>query len=164
MEAYTSGLKTEPHVAIANDGSFVVVWGGFGPGDTFGVFGRRFDADGVPLGADFLINTVTTGGQVPASVRTAPDGSFVVAWDDYTGTAYVPRARRFDAAGNPQGGAFAVSGYTTGERLRPKVSIGSDGTFVIAWQNYPAEGDGDGYGIGARRFDAAGSPWATRSR
>ena len=72
-------------VAIANDGSFVVVWGGEGLGDTFGVFGRRFDGAGVPLGSDFLINTETVSGQIPASVRTAPDGSFVVAWDDYSG-------------------------------------------------------------------------------
>jgi hypothetical protein len=158
VEATTSGFKTQGKVAIASDGSFVVVWGGAGPGDSFGVFGRRFDSAGLPLGGDFLINSTTTGFQVPASVRTSPDGSFVVTWDDYTGTAYIPRARRFDAAGNPQGAAFAVSGYTTGERLRPKVSIAPDGTFVVAWWNYPAEGDGDGYGIGARQFDAAGSP------
>ena len=157
VNAYPSGFMLSPKVAIANDGSFVVVWGGTGPGDTLGVFGRRFDAAGVALGGDFLINTPTLGGQVPTSVRTALDGSFVVAWDDHT-TGYLPRARRLDAAGNPQGGAFFASEYTTPDRLRPKVSIAPDGTFVIAWFNGPAVGDGDGYGIGARRFDAVGTP------
>src|SRR5688500_16100007 len=60
-EATTDG-QTEAAVATASDGSFVVVWSSL-DGSFQGVFGRRFDAAGMPLTADFQVNAYTTGTQ-----------------------------------------------------------------------------------------------------
>lgn len=71
-------------VAASSDsaGNFVVVWGsvaqdGSGPG----VFGQRYDADGSPVGGEFLVNSGTLGDQgYGLAVASEPTGDFVVAW------------------------------------------------------------------------------------
>ena len=50
------------------------------------------------------------------------------------------------------GSEFLVNVTTDSSQSTPAVAAGADGTFVVAWQGP----DGDGTGIYARRFDAAG--------
>ncbi len=45
----TAGTQLAPVVVMNADGSFVVTWGGNGPGDGSGAFFRRFSATGQPL-------------------------------------------------------------------------------------------------------------------
>ncbi len=45
-----TGTQQRPEVIIDDAGSFVVTWNGSGLEDTDGVFARRFNANGVPLG------------------------------------------------------------------------------------------------------------------
>ena len=157
VNAFTLGTTLNPRIAMTAVGAFVVAWAGGAAGDySVGILARRFDAAGNGLGGDFLVNTYTTGGQLWPAVGVAADGSFVVAWDDYPSAS--PFARRYDAAGNPLGVAFAVSEYTTGDGARPRVAVDPDGSFVVAWWNYPSSGDGSGYGVSARGFDGAGTP------
>ena len=44
------------------------------------VQGQRYASDGSPLGAEFGVNSYTTGGQAYPALAMAPDGDFVVAW------------------------------------------------------------------------------------
>jgi hypothetical protein len=69
-----------PAVGGDSDGNFVVVWNAFGiDGSGFGIVGRRYDASGASLGAEFRVNTHTTADQVlPRVAMTA--GGFVVTW------------------------------------------------------------------------------------
>ena len=61
--------------------------------------------------------------------------------------------RRFNSSGTAQAEEFQVSVYTTATQAAPAVAVTGAGRFVVAWNS---EGqDGDGYGIFARRFDAA---------
>jgi hypothetical protein len=62
--------------------------------------------------------------------------------------------RRFDASGGPLGVELQVSSFTAFAQYHVSVSAADDGRFVVAWASYPQ--DGDGFGIFARRFDAAG--------
>src|SRR5262249_36506592 len=55
----TRSGQQQPSVAVADTGSFVVVWSGNGTGDNAGVFARRFDADGSPAGDETLVNLTT---------------------------------------------------------------------------------------------------------
>ncbi|HEX9639125.1 MAG TPA: flagellar hook associated protein, partial [Acidobacteriota bacterium] len=54
--------ENQYHPAISHDptGGFFIVWDSFQDGSTTGVFGRRFDSDGNPVGAEFQINQYTT--------------------------------------------------------------------------------------------------------
>jgi len=169
-------------VAMAPNGSFVVVWTGASPGGS-DIFGQRYDSKGNPVGGEFRVNTYTTGGQGGASVTMAPNGRFVVAWNgccdggtgsyytfDYMGSTYTVslgtngvRARRFAADGTPLGSDFQVNSFTTYYQYPPSVAIDPSGNFVVVWQSgYYGDPDdmpdGSRTGVFGRRFAADGTP------
>jgi hypothetical protein len=159
VNTFTTGDQRLPAVARAGNGNFIVVWeSNDQDGHYAGVFGRRFDSAGAPLGGEFQVNTYTTNSQGYPSVAADAEGNFVVVWqtiyqEDYS---YGLAGRLFDSAGNPVGGEFAVASYTTDEQWRPAVGVAPGGDFVVTWNGY---GPGPGYfGIWARRFDASATP------
>jgi hypothetical protein len=147
---YTANTQSDPVVAMDADGDFVVAWRSFGQDDSdFGVFARRFDAAGNPVGGEFRVNTITQGNQSYVSVAMDAGGDFVVAWDSYHSGLDV-QAQRFNAAGQPQGGEFQVS-MTSQSSADSTVAMDADGDVVVAWNS----GDSDGFGIFAQRFEGA---------
>jgi len=166
-ESTASGSKyprERTSVARGADGSFVVVWSAYTatPLARQEVVARRFGSDGMPLGTEFVVNTYSTGTQRGPAVGVAPDGSFVVVWEDNSfqdGTVLSVRARRVNSAGTPLGTEFLVPSYTSGSQSEPDIAVASDGTFVVVWHTYlPGEIYG---GIGARRFASDGTPLTT---
>jgi hypothetical protein len=148
VNAVTTGDQREPTMAMAADGSFVVVWlSSDGSGN--GVFARRFDTSGTASGADFRINEVTTGSQYDPAVAVDAAGNFVVVWNLDGGAGDVI-GRRFTAAGVPLTGDFRVNAYTTGLQIRPSIASDAAGDFVVVWQG---AGAGDDVGVFARRYD-----------
>jgi hypothetical protein len=153
-----------PSVAASSNG-FVVAWtddeiDNGGPG----VFARRFDPAGIPLGGDFQVNTTATGTQYSPSVASDGAGNFVVVWaSQLTDPGDVDvYARRFDSSGAPLGADFRVNTYTTGDQKSPRVSSDAAGNFVVVWTSAPQYGqtgqDGDNGGIFAQRYDTSGNP------
>lgn len=69
-----------PAAAMSDAGAFVVTWSSAPDGNQVGVFGRRFSAAGVALGAEFQIITYTTGLQSEPAVASEADGDFIVVW------------------------------------------------------------------------------------
>jgi hypothetical protein len=142
-----------PSVSSDPGGRFVVVWSG-----NLDVFARRYDADAVPLGASFQVNTYTTARQLVPRVAIDAAGGFLVVWqgdgEDGSGTGVF--AQRYDASGTAQGGEFPVNTYTTGDQQVPVVAAGAGGSFVVVWHS--AGQDGDGKGVVGRRFDSSGTP------
>ena len=51
-------------------------------GDSYGIYGQRFDNSNNPVGTEFQVNTTTAGRQEYAKVTALADGGFVVAWQD----------------------------------------------------------------------------------
>lgn len=158
--------KRPPHpgqaVAMAPDGRFVVVWGG-GTENPYLVFGRRFAANGRPLGPRFPLARNTDSQDSP-DVAMAADGSFVAAWtqgvepEDPTDPHEVSVDvffRRFGADGRPLGPeALAMGGYE--EQSEPRVAIRPDGSFLIACNDYG--GESSFYDVDARLFSRSGAP------
>lgn len=150
----TQGFQGRPAVAAFTGGS-VVVWHSEGDAATgTDVFGRLFDAAGLPIGGEFRVNASTAGNQAFAKVAAHASGDFVVSWHGPDGDSYGVYARRFNAAGQPQGGEFLVNQYTTSSQAYSAVAIDADGDFTVAWQSNGQ--DGSGYGIYARRYSSAG--------
>ena len=84
----TNGIQDQPGVAMDADGDFVVVWRSFSQdGNSDGVFARRYDSAGATIGADFQVNSFTTGQQRSPAVAMADDGAFVAAWESNVRTA-----------------------------------------------------------------------------
>ena len=115
---------------------------------------RRFASSGAPVGSAFLVNADTTGRVFSPRVDTDPAGNFVIVWERrLPGFHERVSLRRYDSGGAPLGTEFDVSAYTTDYQQRPDVSVADDGRFVVAWTS-----NGGDYGVGARRFDSAGTP------
>jgi hypothetical protein len=76
-----------PYARLATDrsGNVVVTWqnGGDHDGSGVGVFGRRYDASGAPVGGEFAVNVSTAGQQVRPTVASDAKGDFVVTWGAY---------------------------------------------------------------------------------
>jgi hypothetical protein len=130
-------------VATWADGSYVVVWQA-GNGDH--IVGRRYDAAGLPLAAEFTIDTTTFGSNGAPSVSASWNGTFVVTWD-HNDDIY---ARRYDAAGAPIGAEFLVNTTSTGAQTSPVVSSTNDGRFIIVWES-------DGTKVMGATFNADGT-------
>ena len=129
------GHQSSPAVAYLDDGGFVVVWSGPGNGDLWGVFGRRYDADGVAVDGEFLINSEIGNLQRLPTVAALPDGGFLAAWQshggqDGEGTGIF--AQRFDADGDPVGDEFLANTTTGGHQKYAAVGAAADGQFTIA--------------------------------
>jgi len=86
---------------------FVVVWDqDNAPGN--GVFARRFDLAGAPLGPPFKVHRKSSLPRCCGQVAAAPGGGFAVGWSAQTDTvsdSLVVLTRFFDAAGHPLGPA-----------------------------------------------------------
>ena len=150
--------QTDPAVAVADDGSFVVVWVSEDQdGNNKGIFGQRFDASGTRTGAEFQVNTYYNKAQIAPDIATDATGRFVVVWasDDQDGNDYGVYGQVFDAVGAKVGGEFLVNLTTARHQHAPSVAMNHDGDFVVAWQS---ENAGDNkWDILARRFDANGA-------
>src|SRR4030095_8715514 len=100
---------------------------------------RRFDASGVPLGADFQVNVYTSFNQTAPAIAPDPDGGFVVTWasDGQDGDGSAVIARRYDGTGSPQGDEFRVNTYTPSWQVFPAVASVGAGEFVTVWESFP---------------------------
>ena len=150
----TTGSPYNPSVAMAPSGAFVVAWNALPD-----IRGRRFVAAGAPLGADFVVASLTTNYEElkEASIAVDGQGRFVVSWVRHQGIDdYDVFARRYDAAGVPQGAALLVDRVLTPQStqlLSARVAAAAGGDFVVVWRRQGALGAD----VLARRYDAAGS-------
>jgi len=157
VNQYTTSFQKFPSISHDSSGGFVVAWQSFRQ-DGFGIFGRRFDSFGSPLGAEFQVNQYTTSSQSRPRISHDSSGGFVLAWHSsgQDGSSYGIFGRRFDSSGNPLGADFQVNEYTTNLQTFATISHDSSGGFVVAWHSMGQ--DGLGYGVFRRRFDSSGNP------
>ncbi len=117
-------------------------------------------------GSEFQINTYTTGpqsGPGARSVARSANGNFVVVWQSYDEDSYLDiRAQRYYRAGAVAGSEFQVNTFTTSNQRDPAVSAAADGSFVVVWQSFSA--DGSGFGIQGQRYDSTGAAAGTEFR
>jgi hypothetical protein len=150
VNTYTTSIQYGPSVASAPDGRFMVLWKSLNQdGNGYGVAARRFDASGVPQGADQLVNTYTTGGQLDPAVAADGAGNFIVSWtslaEDGSGAGIF--ARRYEASGASDP-PFLVNTHTSGNQANPDVAAAGNGDFVVVWTSP----DGPSEGVFAQRF------------
>lgn len=150
----TTGVYGYPEVDADDEGNFVVSW--LDGSDQ--VVARRFDADAAPQTAEIQVDSAFD--RWP-DVSVGPDGRFVVTWtdgNDLDGSNYGIFARRYDAAGNPEGPAFQVNTYTTGSQSYSTVAVAASGEFVVAWASGYEQNPDISRTIQGRLFDDGGSP------
>ena len=153
---WTSGM------ARAGQGAFLTVWQA-SDGSQDGVFGRRHDADGNPLGGDFAVNTYVSDFQSSASAVFLGPARSLVSWQSrgQDGSGWGIYAQRYDANGAREGAEFRVNSTTAGNQYRPQAAADRTGNFVVVWDG---DGDGSDRGVFGQRFDAAGTPLGAEFR
>jgi nitrate reductase NapAB chaperone NapD len=159
VNTYVAGIQFRPAVGSDANGNFVVVWESNGQdGSSYGVFGQRFHAFGLPLASEFQVNSYTTSRQGFPAVASDANGNFVVVWesDGQDGSNLGVFGQRFNASGVPQGGDFRANTYVAGYQFRPSVAADANGNFVVVWQSLGQ--DGSAFGVFGQRFNAGGLP------
>jgi hypothetical protein len=129
VNASTGNLASGPAVTVDSQGNLVVVWRASASGGDSSIYGRAFDAQGLPLGEDFEISTAPWFQGAASVSRHEPAGRdelerFVVTWEsggsqDSTiqarlyamGTptptpSVTPTPRLLGGPGDPQGGGL----------------------------------------------------------
>jgi hypothetical protein len=159
VNSHTPGSQRWNALAADASGNFIVVWTSYGQDGSYdGVFGQRFDADGLPLGSEFQVNSHTTGSQRDPAVAVEASGGFVVVWTsiDWDGSYGDVFGQRFDSEGLPTGTEFQVNTYTTDYQIDAEVAANGAGGFVVVWESNHQ--DGSVSGVFGQRFDSAGLP------
>jgi len=137
VNQYTASDQQLPAAAGDGAGNSVVAWDSFGQdGSLSGIYARRLDAAGNPLGAEFRVNTRSDNRQTNPAVAMSADGRFVVAWNSngVNGVGLGIFAQRYAADGTPQGGEIEVA--VSGEySIQPGVGLAMDpqGNFIVLW-------------------------------
>lgn len=107
-------------------------------------------------GSETQVNTTTAKSQESPSIAMAPNGNAIVVWQSWAndGSSYGVYGQRFDNNGAALGTEFQVNTTTSSNQQSPDVDVDANGNFVITWMSQ--EQDGDGWGIYAQRYNAAG--------
>ncbi|HEX3529602.1 MAG TPA: hypothetical protein VH988_21285 [Thermoanaerobaculia bacterium] len=148
-------FQDHPRVAMAANGSFVVVWQARASQEGQSrVYGRRFGAGGQSLGSRFRLGIGYHLEQIEPDVACAPSGRFVVAWTENDGK-FQPDgepmtdvlARRFGADGHALETDWVAAGGWYNQ-YSPALAMNASGAFVIAVEGYDesdAHDDGSTY-------------------
>jgi len=158
---YTTSSQGHPAVTSLIDGSLVVVWNSFGQdGDSYGVYGQRYDNASQPVGGEFQVNTYTTLDQQYPSVTSLSDGGFVVVWesDGQDGDNEGVYGRRYNATDQMMGAEFRVNTYTASRQSFPVVTGLTGGGFVVAWNSKGQDGSSAFFGVYGRIFSHKNKP------
>ncbi len=155
--------QAAPDVAIAGDGTITVVWQSADQGASKGnIYARRFDKDGLALGAEFVVAQSATAAMSSPRVAVAADGNSVVTWQQQEpGNLAVGYLTAYDTDASPLGSTQALSTASPAfPQTNPAIGITSGHLITAAWSSRGRDGDLDG--VYVRVFDAgsAGTPVA----
>ena len=154
MNETTQGHQGIADIDKSSNSEWIVVWSSEGQdGDGIGIFARKFDATGEPIGGEFQVNTYTEGDQMGPEVAAWSDGGFVVVWysEDQDGDSMGVYAQRFDADMQAVGEENQVNDYTAGLQMHPTVATLSGGRSIVVWAS---EGqDGHSMGVFGKIYD-----------
>jgi hypothetical protein len=155
-----AGYQDNSSIAALANGDIVETWTGYyqaPDGKEGGVFMRVRNADGTWKSGEVLVNTSTEFSQSQSMVAALKGGGWVVTWtsSEDTGIAEV-FSQAYNADGTKMGGETQVNTHLPGDQKNQHVAALSDGGWIVTWESFGQ--DGNGYGIYARIYDAAGNP------
>ncbi|MCW5556719.1 MAG: fibronectin type III domain-containing protein [Verrucomicrobiae bacterium] len=169
----TGSDNRNPRVAVAGNGTALVVWAAEGvDGSMSAVQARRLDATGLPVGEAFVLNQETRYHQRDPAVATTGDGTLVAVWISEqqrfkpSADVFVSEqqrfqnsvdvfARRIDSEGAPVGDEFLIN--TSDRPCATPAVIGLPGRgFAVTWAEHHQDTD-SGY-----TWDIIGRIWSDR--
>ncbi len=166
VNTQTAGSQGEPSIVSLEGGGFVVSWQDesrtLGDASLSSIKAQMFDAAGVRIGEEFLINSQTASWQFSPTITGLVGGGFVVTWTDVSGTLGDAsfgsiKAQVFGASGVRVGGEFLVNTQVADYQREQTITGLNDGGFVVTWLDESTKGDGSGLSVKAQIFDSSGA-------
>ena len=161
INTFTNSTQSLPSVTELAGGGWVVTWTSFGQDSSSnGVFGQRFTATGVPIGAEFGVNTTTSQSQTNSQVVGLTGGGFVVVWEDQSGadgSGIGIFGQIYNASGMRVGGEFLVNEFVIGSDFQPVVAATDDGGFIVGFTSGASPVDPFSNGAFIQFYDATGA-------
>lgn len=158
----TDAREQDADVAMAADGSFVIVWrGDERSGDQVpeDLFFQRYNVDGTPAGNETQVPKISaTNFQSNPAVAVRENGDFAIAWATEAFPDTMVGLQRYDANGMPLGEAVQVNTTTIVERDPRSISVGAAAAssgFVIVWSGVGPDGH---YDVLMQRYGWDGVP------
>jgi VCBS repeat-containing protein len=171
VNSTTLNAQDQPSVAALASGGFVVTWtdnSATGPdSDKTGVKAQMYDAAGIAVGGEFLVNTTTKLGQGTSSIASLASGGFVISWVDASasgpdakGTGI--RAQIYSASGARVGGEFLINTTIPNSQQFPALTGLASGGFVATWVDSSGlGGDASATSLKAQVFSSTGTKIGT---
>jgi hypothetical protein len=140
----TASLQIASNAAGLKNGGYVIAWKDFsgqgGDPSQDGIKAQVYDAAGVRVGGEFLVNTTTAGTQQQPVITALGNGDFVIAWADLGGSGAdtsgsAIRAQVFSETGFKLGGEFLVNTSTLGDQIDPTITASGTDGFIVAWSD-----------------------------
>ncbi|HEY9422079.1 MAG TPA: hypothetical protein VIW92_11745, partial [Thermoanaerobaculia bacterium] len=123
------------------------------------ILGQRYNTEGLPLGGRMVIADDAFIPDGRPRIAMAPNGRFVVSWDDQ-GTS--PQwFRLFRPNGTPLGPVIVQPAMDAPYNGSGRVAFGKNDSFVLGWTNYNDEG-AFGNTISYQRYEVSLGPTGTR--
>ena len=158
LNSTTANDQQSPEIAALSDGGYVAVWQSEDQdGSNSGIYGQRYDANGLAVGGEFRVNSTTTNEQSEPAVAGLDGGGFVVVWTSNAqdGSDTGVFGQRYAANGDPVGDEFQVNSETSDGQDSPDIASLGDGGFVVIWES--EDQDGSDAGVFGQRFDSNGN-------
>ncbi len=146
-----------PDLAVDARGNLMVVW--LLDKSTKCIMARLYDAQARPKTDAFQLNQLPFTSLTRPAVAAEAAGNFIVTWDGHPDRASMDdiHARWFGPDGDALTDQFHVNTTTAGAQQNPRVSITSQGRFVIVW-NGPGGTELDATDVFAQRYNALVAP------
>ena len=135
--------QTNPAAAVDSSGNCIVVWDSwYQDGGDRGVYGRRIDASGTPLGAEFQINTTTAYSQARPAVRVRRGGGFVVVWESWQqeSSGYGVFARLFAPDASPLSAEIQLNTTEEDYQWLAEIEVFEDNSMAAVWCSWEQDG------------------------
>ena len=157
VNSTVTGEQNDADVDLNESGEFVVAWNSrHQDGDSWGVFGQAFAADGTSQGDEIQLNSTSDSSQYQPAVGINNDGSFLAAWThfDETDSKWEIATQSFAADGTSAVDEFIMNPTDDAHQRDVDIAAG-DGQFLAAWSRGPS--DGSGWEVTAQLFNSDGT-------
>lgn len=131
VNSTTNGSQSAQRLAVAPDGTFLVVWG---TSPEHRIMGRRFDMAANPITEEIRISDDAFRLVFSPDVAANETGEFVVVWGFGDIGGDLIRGQALDADAHPKGSAFLLSDPSgfRGDR-QPAIASGQGSSFMAVW-------------------------------
>ncbi len=148
----TANDQTDSQLAVNRlTGEFIVTWtSNLQDGSGTGIYAQRYNAAGVAQGAEFRVNTTTSGAQSDSAVAMDAHGYIFVTWAGAsTSNGLQIYGQQFDKLGVKNEGEIVINSTAAGDQKSPAIAIDFKGNTVIVWSG---NGAADSAGVFKARY------------